>query len=415
MTGATVAVTWLVAGALAALLLARFRRRRRLAALVPLAASIAALLSLQDGADLSVVAAQGGLFLGRPAGGLVLVSALAVTVCLVLAPPPDAGEIVVIAACGALATMALATGSPLTWGLCFVAAMALFGVRWVAAAPARATLSAARVGTLGAALLLAASPFLPVDLTSVLPRAHLAGGLLAGGVAAMFALVPLGGWVTGGNRLVRGAALAPWALLLVPAILATAQTFQAVLPSDARSTVGFVLLPAGAISAGWAALRGLTGGDANPYPRVLLADLGLVAMGLATPEPGARVGSLLILLTHLCAGPLLLQDPLRALARPRRFAWLAVSGVPPTPAFWGRFAIVSALTAGFGGSPLLLTLPVLGALLVVALRAAAGASGGGDDSAVGPAARLAAWIAPLAALTLGLLPDASLRALLGVG
>jgi hypothetical protein len=412
-----VALTWGLGGLLAALLLPRLRHRRRLAALVPLAVAVAAFLTLGGGADLDAVAAPGGLLLGRPAGGLVLLCALSMTVCLVLSPPPDGGEIIVVGACGALSTVALATGSPIVWGVCFVAGMALFGVRWVAASPARPTLAAARVGTLGAAVLLAAAPFLPVDLATALPRAHLAGALLAGGVAAGFGLVPLGGWVTGGARLIRGAALAPWALLLLPALLLTTQTLQNVLPTDARTTVGFLLLPAGALSAAWAAVQGLLAGrrDRERYPRVLLADLGLVAMGLATPQPGVRIGSLLLLLTHICAGPLLLQEASPALVRQRRLAWLALSGVPPTPAFWGRFATIAGLTAAFGGAPLIVTLPVAAALLLVALRAAAAASSARPAAAAGLATRAAAWMAPLAALTVGLLPDSALRAFLGVG
>jgi hypothetical protein len=412
-----VALTWAVGGLLGALVLPRLRHRRRLAALVPLAVAVAALLTLSGGADLDAVAAPGGLLLGRPAGGLVLLCALSMTLCLVLAPPPDGGEILVVGACGALSAVALATGSPLVWGVCLAAGMALFGVRWVAASPARSTLAAARVGTLGTTVLVAAAPFLPVDVATALPRAHLAGALLAGGVAAGFGLLPLGGWVTGGARLMRGAALAPWALLLLPALLLSTQTLQNVLPTDARTTVGFLLLPAGALSAAWASLQGLLARrrDRDRYPRVLLADLGLVAMGLATPEPGVRLGSLLLMFTHICTGPLLLQEASPGLARPRQLAWLALSGVPPTPAFWGRFATIAGLTAAFGGAPLMVTVPVAGALLLVALRGAGAAGSAGTEAVAGLATRAAAWMAPLAALTVGLLPDSALRAFLGVG
>jgi hypothetical protein len=409
-----VAITWAAAGLLAAVVLPRVRRRR-LAALVPLAAAVAALVSLGGGADLIAASAPGGLALGRPGGGLVLLSALAATLCLVLSPPPDTGEVLVIAACGTLSAIALASGSPLTWGLCFVAAFAIFGVRWVAVAPARATLAAARVSTLGAATLVAAAPFLPVDAAAVPPRAHLAGGLLAGGIAAGFALVPLGGWVSGGGRLVRGAALAPWALLLLPALLLSAQPLEAVLPTEARLTFASILLPAGAVSAVWSALRGLGVPDGDRYARVLLADLGLVAMGLATPIPGARLGSLLLMLTHLCVGPLLVQDPASASSRPRRVAWAALSGVPPSPAFWGRFALVTAVTTAFGGAVLLAAVPVVGAIMVIAVRAAASAPSASPVASPGRAARFAAWVPALAAVTVGLLPATSLHALLGVG
>ena len=414
MSVVPVALTWAAGGALGLLVLPR-HRRRRLAALIPLAAAVAALLTLGGGADLSVAAAPGGLALGRAGGGLVLVCALAATICVLLSPPPDSGEILVTSACGALSAVALATGSPMVWGLCFVAGTAMLGVRWMVAAPARATLAAGRVATVGSTVLVASAPFLPVDASTVAPRAHLAGGMLAVGIAAGLALIPLGGWVTGGARVVRGAALAPWALLLLPALVLTVQPLEAVLPTEARATFGLILLPAGALSAGWAALRGVSAADGERYPRLLLADLGLVAMGLATSQPGARLGSLLLLLTHLCAGPLLLQEPSAALARPRRLAWLAVSGVPPTPAFWGRFALLTALTAGFGGAPLLATVPIMGALAIIAGRAAIAAPHAGEDGAPARAARIAAWLPPLAALTVGLVPDAALRALLGVG
>jgi hypothetical protein len=411
---APVAITWASAGLLAALLLPRLRRRR-LAALVPLAAAIAALLSRGGGADLTAAAAPGGLSLGRAAAGLALVCALAATVCLLLAPPPDSGEVLVVAAAGSLSAVALASGSPLTWGLCFVASFALLGVRLIAAAPARSTLAAARVSTLGAATLVAAAPFLPVDITSVPPRAHLAGGLLAGGIAAGFALVPLGGWVSGSGRLVRGAALAPWALLISPALLLTAQSLQNVLPVAARLTFAAILLPAGAVSAVWGAVRGLSVPDHDRYARVLLADLGLVAMGLATPAPGARLGSLLLMLTHLCVGPLLVHEPSASASRPRRLAWAALSGAPPSPAFWGRFALITALAGAFGGTVLLAAIPVVGGVLVIALRASMAASSAPPAGPPGRAARLAAWLPPLAAVTVGLLPSASLHALLGVG
>jgi hypothetical protein len=176
-----------------------------------------------------------------------------------------------------------------------------------------------------------------------------------------------------------------------------------------------MLLPAGAVSAAWAAARGLGAADGDRYSRVLLADLGLVAMGLATPQAGARLGSLLVMLTHLCVGPLLLQHPASAGARPRRLAWAALSGIPPSPAFWGRFALLTALTTAFGGLLLVVTLPVAGAMLVIALRAtvaAASAAPAGVTRA--RAVSLAAWVPALAAVTVGLVPAAALRALLGV-
>lgn len=411
------AITWAVGGVLAAIFLPH-RRRRRLAALVPLAAAIVALLTLGGGADLSAIAAPGGLLLGRAAGGLALLCALATTVALVLAPPPDGGDIFVVGACGALAVLAMATGSPLVWGGCLVGGMVLLGIRWLAATPARSTLAAARIGTLGAAALVAAAPFLPVDVTSIAPRVHLVGALLALGITALLGLLPLGGWLTGSARVLRGAALVPWALLLMPALVVTTQSTQTVLPAGSRVVFGWLLLPVGVLTAAWAALNALLVSDAERYVRVLVADLGLVALGLASQENGARLGSLLLLLTHVCVAPLTLQEPSAVVARQRRLAWLALSGIPPSPAFWGRFALTTAVVAGYGGPPLLVTIPVAGVLVAVSIRAIAAAPSA--VATIGTAAttralRLAAWLPPVAALTLGMLPNTTLRALLGVG
>lgn len=410
-----VALTWVVAGGLGSLLLPRLRLRR-LAALVPLAAAVAALVSLGSGSDLVAVAAPGGLQLGRPAGGLVLLGAIASTVFLLLSPPPDEAGVFTLAGCGALSALALASGSPLAWAVCLVAGFGLHGTRLVAVAPSRTTLAAARLGTFGSACLLAAAPFLPIGAASLRTRGELAGGLLAGGIAAGVALLPTGGWVSGVARVGHGNALAPWALLLLPALLLSAQPLQAALPASARSVFGFILLPGGAITAGWSAARGLAAGDSGRYVRVLLVDVGLVCMGLAAPEAGARLGSLLLVVTHLCIAPLLLQGTSLSAVRPRRLAWLALSGVPPGPAFWGRFALLTALTEAFGGRPLLVAVPATGAILLVALRAAiAAAEPGPAAHPQGPATRLAAWLPPLAAVTLGLVPQAALRALFGTG
>lgn len=410
-----VALCWAIGGVLGAFLLPR-ARRRRLAALVPLAAAIAAAASLGGGPDQASALAAGGMVLGRPASGVLLLSALAATVCTILSPPLDAGGILALGGCGAVAAVAVASGSPLVFGLCFVGGFALLGFRLVTAAPSRASLAAARAATLGAAALAAAAVFLPVDVTSTPPRAHLAGGLLAGGIAAGLAMVPFGGWTSGtARRQGDAAALAPWVLLLVPALLLDAQPLQAILPPASRSVFGFIVLAMGGLTALWSALRAVAATPSGRYVCVLVADLALVTMGLATPEPAARVGSLILLLSHLAVAPLLLQDPASAPVRPRRIAWLAASGVPPSPAFWGRFSMMAALTGAFGGGPLIVAIPAVGALVVAAIRGVAAPGASADARVRGPAAAAAAWLPPLAAVALGLLPDATLRTLLGVG
>jgi hypothetical protein len=76
---------------------------------------------------------------------------------------------------------------------------------------------------------------------------------------------------------------------------------------------------------------------------------------------------------------------------------------------------VTALTTAFGGTVLLAALPVVGGVLVIGLRAAMAATTATPAGSPGRAARLAAWVPALAAVTVGLLPAASLHALLGVG
>lgn len=407
------ALAWALAAVLAALVLPRLQRRR-LMAVAPLAPAVVVVASMPAGPDRNAVAAVGGLSLGRPALALILVCALACTVALVLARTPGTGEVLVLAACGALAAVLLATGSPELWAVAVLAAAAVIGIRVVTTAPGRPSLAAARALILGAAALLAAAPLLPIGDTTLPIRSHLVGALLGGALVALLGLSPLSGWVralprTSGEG---GMALAPWLLLLVPAVLVTVQPLQVILPAPGRASLGAVMLPVGAATAGWSALRGLAGPAADLYRRVISADLGLCAMGLATPNPAARLGTLLLVLAHLSTAPLLLQETAVALDRQRRLCWLALSGVPPSPAFWGRFALTTALLSAFGSGTLFLALPVGAALLGVCLRAIASPAAAEVDP--GPAARSAAWLAVAAALAVGLLPDATLRALFGL-
>ena len=415
MSPTAVALAWAIPG-LAAALFATRSHRRLPAALVPMAAAIAAAFSLGGGADQLPVLPSAGLSLGAPAAGMVLVGALAMSVGWLLAPPGDAGEILAGAAAGALGVVALSTGSPLVWGLCLLSASLLIAVSRVAAAPSRATLAGARITALGAGALLAAAPFLPVDETLPDPRLRLAGGLLATGIAALLALVPFGGWLTGAGRASRPASLLPYVVLVLPAVVLPAQALQLALPSGSRAILGWVMLPLGSVTVAWSAFMALTSSDRDRYPRVLVADLGLVALGLVAQEDSARLGSLILLLTHMVAAPLLLGEPAAEPARPRRFAWLAVSGIPPTPAAWGRLSLVIGLVAAYGAPPLVVALPAIGAIIAVSLRAIAAARAAPPSTmSVGRAAPLAAWLVPLGGLGFGLAPLAIVRALLGVG
>src|SRR5207244_3550937 len=75
----------------------------------------------------------------------------------------------------------------------------------------------------GAAALLAAAVFQPLPRAAEGVEPVLVGILVAGGLAALLALLPLGGWATAGFDSLRGIDVAPWQLLVAPAVLLTAE------------------------------------------------------------------------------------------------------------------------------------------------------------------------------------------------
>jgi hypothetical protein len=71
----------------------------------------------------------------------------------------------------------------------------------------------------------------------------------------------------------------------------------------------------------------------------------IAAVGGTRNSP-AVTGALIIVLSHLTLAPILLRPAEAGLVWPRRVAWALLSGVPPSPAFWGRFLLLEALAAG---------------------------------------------------------------------
>src|SRR5437899_11439067 len=163
------------------------------------------------------------------------------------------------------------------WGLAMAVAVGAVTVRWISAAPGRTTLAAGRVAGLGAAALLGGATFLPVAGAAVDARRALTGALLAGGVAAIVALVPVGGWAAAAFGNVRGPDLAAWALLVAPALLLSVGVLLPGLPAPARDPLANVLLVLGLMSAIFGGVQALTGPAGSRYGRVLVADLALAA------------------------------------------------------------------------------------------------------------------------------------------
>jgi hypothetical protein len=408
---------WGGSGILAALLLRMLRRRR----LVWIAPAVAGLLGLAVRvADhwpgpTSTAGYGASLVLGHPAIGLLAGAGLALAATMLLAPRLDGGEVVAAGFVGAATVVILGATVPIIWSVAIAAAVAALGVRWIAAAPGRAALAAGRIPGLGAAALLAAAAFLPGAGPAVDTRSALAGGLLAGGVCAQLALVPLGGWAAAAVTAVRAADLAPWLLLLAPAVLFTTGILLPQLPPGSRTPLANTLLGLGLVTALFSGIQGLRD-RAGAYGRVAIADLALAAAALGTLHTPARLGGYLIVLTHLCAAPLLLNPSRIGLERQRRLAWLALTSLPPLPAFWGRFLVLQAFFLG-GNRESVPAYIAVGLLTAVAIRALAGRGlpPPPDTPPSGRTQQMVAWLVVACLFGLGLAPEPIARSVFGVG
>jgi len=405
MSPVALAGIWSGSGILAGLVLPLLRRRR-LAWGAPVAAGLLVLLvsSHVPWPGPGTSAAYGGtLVLGRPGLGLLLLAGLALGVTLALAPVLDGGEVLTAGVVGGACVVALAATVPVVWSLAMAVAVGAMTMRWIAAVPGRSTLAAGRTAGLGAAALVAASAFIPTAGPAVDSWTALSGGLLAGGIAALLGLLPVGGWAVATASAVRGVDLAPWALLVAPSALLTTGVLLPGLPHGAQTALADVLLSLGLVSALFGGARAARSSPEARYPRVLMADVALAASGLGTTHAAGSAGVLLLLITHLGTAPLLLHGARSGTDRQCRLAWLALTGLPPTPAFWGRFLVLQGLAATSGVALLigiLAGLPLVGAAVF-------GLSDPGRASEVPPAGRIAegmAWVAVLAVIAVGFAP-----------
>lgn len=417
MTPVTYAAVWAGSGLLAAALLSMLRHRR-LAWIAPAVAGLLA-LAVRVSDHWPGPTATGGfgasLTLGHAGIGLLAGAGVALAATMLLAPRLDGGEVVAAGFVGAAATVVLAATVPVIWSVAVAAGVAALAVRWIAAAPGRPALAAGRVAGLGAAALLAAAAFLPGAGPAIDTRTALAGGLLAGGVAAELGLVPLGGWAASAVSAVRAADLAPWLLLLAPAVLFTTGILLPSLPSGSKTPLANVLLGLGLATALFSGAQALRDRQAA-YGRVVIADLALAAAALGTLHSPSRVGGYLIVLTHLCAAPLLLNPARGRLERQRRLAWLALTSLPPLPGFWGRFLVLQAFFLGGNRESVPAYLAV--ALLTgVAVRALAGRGlpPPPDTPPAGRTQQVVGWLVVAALFGLGLAPSPISRAVFGLG
>ncbi|HXA30530.1 MAG TPA: hypothetical protein VN193_17490 [Candidatus Angelobacter sp.] len=417
MSPVVYAAVWAACGVLAAVLLPLLRRRR-LAFVAPALAGLLGLaVTVSDRWPGPTSAAGYGasLTLGHPAVGLLVAAGLSLAATFALAPRLEGGEVVAAAVTGAAVVVVLSATVPIIWSVAVAVAVATVAVRWIAAAPGRASLAAGRVAGLGAAALLAAAAFIPRAGPAIDTRTALAGGLLAGGISAILAIVPLGGWAAAGMSALRGADVAPWALLLAPALLFTVGLLLPAQPLGTRTPLANTLLGLGLVTAIYSALQALRD-RRSAYGRVLIADLAFAAAALGTQHTTALLGGYLIVLAHLCAAPLLLNPARAGLERQRRMAWLSLVTVPPLPGFWGRFLCLQAFSAAGNR----VSIPAYAAVVVLTAVAVRGLAGRGtsphrETPPAGMAGRALGWVVVAALFGLGLAPEPIARHVFGVG
>ena len=405
MNPLAIAAAWLVLGVASSAFLRR--RTARLLAAVP---AVGAALTVLVTRSVATSAPVGGLSmvtgLDRAAQGLLVAAGVSMALVILLHPAVDVSVGRTIGVLGAAGTLAIASTDPLVTGLALTAAVATLTLRWIEQSPGRATLAAGRVAGSGTAALVAASPFLPLTGFTTGARPVVVGGLLAVGVASLLAVYPLGGWAAGAIGALRPLEVAPWLVLLVPVVLVIAERIPGGLLGNGIPVFEHALLIVGLGSAVWGGLWAMWGPARTRYGRVFMADIALCvsAVGGAPVSP-AVTGALIIVLTHLTLAPILLRSQDGGLAWPRRVAWALLTGVPPSPAFWGRLLLLEALAAGNVGSTIAAVV-AMASIFVAAVMACStqdkGMSGAGWR---GRLPELGAWLLVAVGVAIGLAPQ----------
>ncbi len=405
MSPIAIAGVWLALGLVASALLRR--RTARLVALVPLVGAGVTLLVTRSTAN---AVPLGGLIgitgLDRTAEGILVAAGVSMTLVLLLQPTVDVTVGRAVGVVGAAATIAMASSDPLLTALALTVAVATLVLRWIGQVPGKATLAAGRVAGGGTAALVVASPFLPLTGFTTGARPIVVGVLLAIGVAALLAVYPLGGWATGVIGELKPADVAPWLVLLVPVVLIIAERIPGGNLGAGAPVFEHLLLVVGLGSAVWGGVWAVWGRRSMRYGRVFMADIALcVAAVEGAHASPALTGALIILVTHLTLAPILLRTEKAGLRWPRRVAWALLSGVPPSPTFWGRLLILEALAAGNVGSTIAAVI-AMGAIFIAAVMACA--SGVRIAPEHGWKARLpelGAWLLVAAGVAVGLAPQ----------
>ena len=350
MNPLVIAAVWLGLGLVAATVLRR--RSARLVAVVPLTGAVVTLFAARSSAPavpLGGLAAITGL--DRAGQGALVAAGISLALLIALHPSIDVSMARAVGVVGAAATVAMSSTDSLVTALALTAAVATLVLRWIALAPGRATLAAGRIAGSGTAALVAASPFLPLSGFTTGARPVVVGALFALGFASLLAVYPFGGWAAGILGSLRPLDVAPWLVVLAPVVLIIAERVPNGVLGDGIPVFEHVLLVIGLGSAVWGGVWAVRGPAGMRYGRIFMADVALciAAVGGTRSSP-AVTGALIIVLTHLTVAPILLRPLDAGLVWPRRVATALLSGVPPSPTFWGRFLLLEALAAGNVGS-----------------------------------------------------------------
>jgi hypothetical protein len=405
MNPVVIAAVWVALGLVAAAVLRR--RTARLVAIVPLAGAALTLLSTRA---LTPVVPLGGLGpingLDRSGQGLLVAAGISMALVIALHPAIDVSVARTVGVVGASVTLALASGDPLLTALALTVAVATLALRWIGQVPGRATLAAGRVAGSGTAALIAASPFLPLSGFTTGARPVVVGGLLLAGVAALLAVYPLGGWAAGILSVLRPLDVAPWMVLLVPVVLLLAERIPEGVLGDGVPVYEHILLVVGLGSAVWGGFWAVRGPARTRYGRIFMADIALsiAAVGGAHNSP-AVTGALIILLTHLTLAPILLRPVESGLIWPRRVAWALLSGVPPSPSFWGRFLILEALAAGNVDSTIAAVVAMTGIFIATVMACAMRLAKPPASTWRARVPEAGAWLLIAAGIAIGLAPQ----------
>lgn len=399
------AAGWLVLGILASAFLRP--RMSTLLAVIPLAgAGLTLLVAASSTAAVPLGGLAGIAGLDRGGKGVLVAASISMTLVLLLQPSVDVSLGRTIGVVGAAATIVMASSDPLVSALALTAAVATLVLRWIGLSPGKATLAAGRVAGTGTAALVAASPFLPLTGFTTGDRPVVVAALLAIGIAALLAVYPLGGWAAGLLGSLKPIDVAPWMILLVPVVLVIAERIPGGVLGSGTPVFEHVLLVVGLGSAVWGGIWAVRGPRAMRYGRVFMADIALCVAAVegAAVSP-ALSGALILLITHLTVAPILLRSEDAGLLWPRRVAWALLSGVPPSPSFWGRLLLLEALAAGNVGS----TIAAVVAMTAIFIAAVMACSTRHRFTAApawhGRLAELAAWVLVAIGIAIGLAPQ----------